>query len=415
MANEKHFILDRLDTALESVKGIGEGAISSRGQTLLNAVQLLRNEVDKAGVSTGGDLDFQAIAQELVKMESGKQVARAVGTQELVGPEKYENLDPGWIQCLLEYVSSRPVDFPSPPVGGALYPLGPAENGEIKIALAGDWGTKNDPAIKIAGHIADERPHYTIHLGDIYYAGLPVDEKAFLINLWPRGRLGTFALNSNHEMYCGGKGYFQTIRDPTFGNQGFSYFALQNTDWLIVGLDTAYFAYNQSVLYEDGYLSDAKHSKGMAQVNWLRALLNDAQHRNKRLMLLTHHDGFDVKVGEAMTKGLYKELEQYVQNRECFWYWGHVHGGIVYRPTQLGASTRLYARCLGHGGVPYAPYPDLKTLGQGKIAVEWAEREKANTGDPRRAWNGYAVLTLNGPDIKEEFYDENGRKRWPNP
>jgi hypothetical protein len=93
---------------------------------------------------------------------------------------------------------------------------------------------------------------------------------------------------------------------------------------------------------------------------------------------------------------------------------GACHGGIVYQPKPLGlgTDTRLYARCVGHGGVPYAPYPSLNTLGQGDIKVEWAEQQNANTGDLRRAWNGYALLTLDGRNIKEEFYDENGRQRW---
>jgi hypothetical protein len=165
MANEKDFVLDRLDAAIESAAGI-QGGISSRGKNLLDAVQQLRNNVDLVGVSTAGNLDFQAIAQKLIAMDAGKTVAKAVGAQELIGPEKYETLDPGWIQCLLEYASNRPVDFPSPPAGGALYPLAsPAENGELKIAIAGDWGTKNDPATKIAGHIAEHHPDYTIHLG----------------------------------------------------------------------------------------------------------------------------------------------------------------------------------------------------------------------------------------------------------
>jgi hypothetical protein len=218
-------------------------------------------------------------------------------------------------------------------------------------------------------------------------------------------------------MYCGGKGYFETIRGPNWGNKGFSCFALQNADWLIVGLDTAYFGLFQSWLYEDGYLSDRvqRQSKGDAQTKWLTALLGDSQHAAKRLMVLTHHDGFDVKVGEAKQKALFAEVIGYVGNsRDVLWYWGHVHGGLVFEPIALGTNTHLYARCAGHGGVPYKPYPKLETLGANAIKVAWAERELATTGDTRRAWNGYVLLTLNGPKVKEEFFDENGRKRFQN-
>jgi hypothetical protein len=48
MANEKHFVLDRLDAAIESASRI-QGGISSRGSNLLDAVQQLRDNVDLVG------------------------------------------------------------------------------------------------------------------------------------------------------------------------------------------------------------------------------------------------------------------------------------------------------------------------------------------------------------------------------
>jgi len=60
-------------------------------------------------------------------------------------------------------------------------------------------------------------------------------------------------------------------------------------------LDTAYFAYYQSLLYENGALFEAdaqKQKDGMVQAQWLSALLKE--HGHKRFILLTHHDGFDV-------------------------------------------------------------------------------------------------------------------------
>src|SRR5258708_3853469 len=40
---------------------------------------------------------------------------------------------------------------------------------EIRIALAGDWATGTDEAAAIGNLILDFRPHYSIHLGDVYY------------------------------------------------------------------------------------------------------------------------------------------------------------------------------------------------------------------------------------------------------
>lgn len=408
MSNGNNFILDRLDAAFNKIDAFEQISGPERRQGVREALVQLRSEVTAHGVNSPS-LELDAIAHSLIGLNSGQKVARAVGARELDGIAKYENEDPGWIKCLLEYASSHPVDFPTAQPGTAIYPL---QNGEIKIALAGDWGTNNPPAVAIAGHIKAANPDYTIHLGDVYYAGDFRDELANLVDLWPSGRSGTFALNSNHEMYCGGVGYFQVIRNQKFMNQGFSYFALHNNDWLIIGLDTAYWGHNQSFLYEDGYISDDRlKPKGIAQRDWLIDLLGKPEHARKRLMILTHHDGFDVDVGKAKEKHLLPVISNLIGNRDCLWYWGHVHAGIAYKPIQLAANSLLRARCVGHGGVPYPPFGDLAIYGNQKYSIEWAEQEKAKTGDPRRALNGYMILTLNGTRITEEFYDENGRRR----
>ena len=410
MSNGNNFILDRLNATFIKIDAFEKISGPERRQGIREALVELRNEVAAHGVISPS-LELDAIAHSLIGLNSGRSVAKAIGARELDGIWKYENEDPGWIKCLLEYACSHPVDFPVAQPGAAIYPL---QNGEIKIGLAGDWGTNNAPAVAIAGNIKAASPDYTIHLGDVYYAGELRDELANLVDLWPSGRSGTFALNSNHEMYCGGVGYFQVIRNQKFLNQGFSYFALYNNDWLIIGLDTAYWGHNQSFLYEDGYITDDNvEPKGTCQRDWLIDLLRNPEHARKRLMILTHHDGFDVDEGKVKEKDLWQVMTNLIGNtRDCLWYWGHVHAGIAYKPIQLDGNTLLRARCVGHGGVPYLPFGDLAIYGDQKYAIEWAEQERAKTGDPRRALNGYMIVALNGSRITEEFYDENGRRRW---
>ncbi len=410
MSDGNHFILDRLNAAFDKVDRFETISGPPPRQGLRNALLQLRDEVNARGV-VAPNLELDTVAHCLIGMNSGRDVAKAVAARELDGFGKYENEDPGWIKCLLEYACSHPVDFPVAPPGAAIYPL--QGSGDLKIALAGDWGTNNPPAVAIAGHIKAANPDYAIHLGDVYYVGDPKDELANLVDLWPAGRLGTFALNSNHEMYCGGVGYFQVIRNQKFMNQGFSYFALHNSDWLIIALDTAYWAHDQSFLYEDGYISnDCLLPKGTAQRDWLVQLLADPAHANKRLIILTHHDGFDVDAGIAKEKALFQVITGLIGNtRDCLWYWGHVHAGIAYKPIKLADNIFLRARCVGHGGVPYPPFGELSDYGTARYSIEWAEQEKATSGDPRRALNGYMILTLSGKRINEEFYDENGRRR----
>ena len=78
---------------------------------------------------------------------------------------------------------------------------------QVTLAIAGDWGTGIAPATTIGGYIARRNPDYTIHHGDVYYSGLPEEESSKLIELWPAGGRGSLTLNSNHEMYAGGRRY----------------------------------------------------------------------------------------------------------------------------------------------------------------------------------------------------------------
>jgi hypothetical protein len=55
---------------------------------------------------------------------------------------------------------------------------------------------------------------------------------------------------------------------------------------------------------------------------------------------------------------------------------------------------------------------------EGQTNVAWYEKRSANDpdfqGQPApRVLNGFAMLYLDGPIIKEVFYDENGGVAWP--
>jgi hypothetical protein len=43
---------------------------------------------------------------------------------------------------------------------------------EIRLSLAGDWGTGTHEAAAVAEGILRFKPHFTIHLGDVYYIDL---------------------------------------------------------------------------------------------------------------------------------------------------------------------------------------------------------------------------------------------------
>ena len=106
---------------------------------------------------------------------------------------------------------------------------------------------------------------------DVYYSGLNSEEHVFLPT-WPEGSDGTDTLNSNHEMYCGGAGYFGTLLgNPLFNaQQGLSHFALTNDHWLMpIRLDSAYFGYYQSLLYEEGSICEPNPAR--SRTGWRRS------------------------------------------------------------------------------------------------------------------------------------------------
>ena len=73
-------------------------------------------------------------------------------------------------------------------------------------------------------------------------------------------------------MYSGGRGYFDAL--SLFFQQSSSCVALQNTNWLILGLDTAYVDFNLSP----------------AQVQWITQMIAAAGTR--KVILCSHHQPF---------------------------------------------------------------------------------------------------------------------------
>lgn len=192
----------------------------------------------------------------------------------LLGCRKWELLDPKWSEAMVEWIEHLVDRAPWGQTPGSI-----AMPNQVSLAIAGDWGTGDGIAGKVAKAMMQSPAHYTIHLGDVYYAGASPDEGRDL-SAWPTGTLGQFALNSNHEMYSGAVGYFRELAQRFPLQNGTSYFSLHNDHWLIIGLDTAYYA-DEMNLYMDGTLGDQ-------QTAWLKQLAQ-AQGGSKRIMLLSHH------------------------------------------------------------------------------------------------------------------------------
>ena len=219
----------------------------------------------------------------------------------------------------------------------------------VQIAMAGDWGTGDwrtaanpAPSTDVQNHMAFLQPHLTIHLGVVYYAGTGDQEKHLLVDLWPKGSLGALTLNSNHEMYSGAKPYFEeALGSSLFGiQQGRSFFALENDDWVIVGLDSAYYS-DAEGLYMDGALF--QDGGPQLQLDFLK----QQAAKSKKTIVLTHHNG--LTEDGSTTTNLWSQVMSASPDgtAPAYWYWGHVHAGVVYQPRSQGTANVL-CRCCGH-------------------------------------------------------------------
>lgn len=340
----------------------------------------------------------------LANLDAGAVIA--VGPDGVIwGTGKYEELDPGWAEAFAVYLESLL------PLFGGKHPFMAIPQviqipNNVQIAMAGDWGTGDwrtnanpAPSTDVGNHMDILKAHLTIHLGDVYYAGTSDQEQHLLVNIWPQGSMGSLALNSNHEMYSGAKPYFAAISNPPFAmQQGCSYFALQNDNWVIVGLDSAYFS-PESGLYMDGSLGPDDGT----QVQFLQQQVATG----KKVIVLTHHNGL-VDDGSSTTNLWNQVMSAFPPGSgPAYWYWGHVHIGTVYEPKAPG---NVLCRCIGHGALPWGQAPELA----GNPNVLWYEKRSANDPDiPQRVLNGFAMLYLDGPNIHEVLYDENGGVAWP--
>lgn len=322
----------------------------------------------------------------------------------IMGPGKYQTLDPGWVTAAttwLQYFHDK-VSWPTTAIPRITIP------NNTRIALVGDWGTgfwrdasNPAPAEKVAQAMRAQNPDYSIHLGDVYYSGLPVDnlthfkpsEGPNFTSVWPGARLGNFALNSNHDMYPGGVGYFdEALTDELFALQkGSSCFWLENDHWVIIGLDSAYFS-SSLTLYGDGELDT------VLQI----PILEEAAQTGKRVMLLSHHNGLDQDGGGKLN--IWFQVQAAVAGTPTWWYWGHVHAGAVYTTQQ-----NIRPRCSGHGGIPWGESSSLANSSQ----VVWYESDSAQDPDISvRVVCGFTMITLNGASITETFIDENNKAKW---
>jgi hypothetical protein len=290
---------------------------------------------------------------------------------------------------------------------------------EIKIALAGDWGTGTDEAASVGKLITKFQPHYSIHLGDVYYVGDPreVDENFLGIKnplndyqpcLWPNGSRGSFAMNGNHEMYARGYSYFDRMlpklglisQDKPAGQKA-SFFCLENDYWRIIALDTGYNSLGWPILE---YVVQPSCALTPEQIDWLRDVVRPRDDDRRGIIILTHHQvysAFDISYPKpaAQLAGFF--------SRPVLWFWGHEHRMTIYHEFTVPGGISAFGRCIGHGGMPVdLPFSPPK---HPECVVEFADDRLYNNDENLKiGLNGFAELSLQRNRMTARYVDVKG-------
>ena len=337
---------------------------SARGLSLVGKPK--SGKTKKASIS-----DFYATAGPK-KSGSGKTAAAKL-------VEQFSNLDPRWAQVVWEkarlFLKGKRKFITHKSATDFRYQL----KDEATLAIVGDWGGGNAAAQAVAAQIKKLNPDYVIHLGDVYYAGTPTEVKDRFLKYWPSPATPgqSFALNSNHEMYSGGYGYFDGILKEF--KQAASYFSLGNKNWRFIGLDTGY----------------VEHDLNKEQLDWLTAQFKG---NNPRTILMSHHQLFSA-YEKTDASNLKLRVQPFLDANQVYgWFWGHEHLCVVYKKQE-----GINAVCLGNGCFPYGPPKSGP-----KVPVEWMN-DRAQEGDEDYPGiHTFALLKVSADKIDIQYIDQDG-------
>ena len=145
-------------------------------------------------------------------------------------------------------------------------------------------------------------------------------------------------------------------------------------------------------------------------MKWLQEVVQP-QKDNRGLILLSHHQVFSAFDKEIYPKPA-KQLADLLGSgeRTVIWFWGHEHRLSLYGENTLPNGMKVFARCIGHGGMPVtvSDQPGISKPMNNLVVFDSREREKID--GTSIGHNGYVVLKLAGPSLVAEYYDDNDMK-----
>ena len=267
------------------------------------------------------------------------------------------------------------------------------------IGIVADWATGEAEALEVLRQVKAYNPHAAIHLGDIYYAGTEYEIENYFYQPWKNilepenSGVLSFALPGNHDLYAGGKPFYDLLDKLAVLNDSnkkmASYFCLRNEHWQLIGLDTA--------LHDRLGAGPTKLEE--SELEWLKDKIENSGGR--RTILLSHHQLFssnDQFDGKSYNANLYNQLASLLPKVDL-WLWGHEHDLVIF-----GEYLNLKrGRCIGGSAFPVGnfemptervnpdvPYNQAVELGKGSAFYQHC----------------YTVLKLDGANATVFYYED---------
>jgi len=354
--------------------------------------------------------------------------------------------DPFWAECLAVYERFR--------ISGAQqrydryasiddYVLNDCLSDNATIAVIGDWGTGMNAALVLLQQIADHfQPDVLLHLGDIYYSGLPAEcsnhFSKLLEEVWPdigeKSAPLVFTLDGNHDRYAGTSGgYYDLIASLNKSAnkpQPNSYFAIRNNFWQFLALDTGFYDCDPNnvnsnvtklVPEEVAWHLDKIKNNGEG----VNAAVNPSGVR--RTVLLSHHQlfsftgvGKDPATGRplAINPNLVSGFSSVFDSIDL-WLWGHEHDLCIFQPYANGPDQPLpRGRCIGASAVPVftsqAPKAPVNLLLPNGASGPPKIIDGTALGNDGQVFNRcYAIISLRGGALSIDYYQANTTNATP--
>jgi hypothetical protein len=389
-----------------------------------------------------------------VRMECARLAAQ-IALYSASDPAKAETLrqelaagscDPLWAECLAVYNAYRLSNKAQPYIDYQSIDDFVIEMGfpdEATIAVIGDWGTGMNDALVLLEQIAQNfQPDVLVHLGDIYYSGLPSECKSHFTDLidraWPDGGPNkkplVFTLDGNHDRYAGSNsGYYDLIKslNQAAGKpQPNSYFAIRNNFWQFVAMDTGYYDADPTATRAGTALTklvDQELPWHLDKINNCGANVDKSVNPvgARGTVLLSHHQLYSFSGVGKNANGVPMAVNPYlanaftpVFNQIDLWLWGHEHWLCIFEPYTYAGHALPKGRCVGASAVPVflsqkpGPDPNL-ALPPGATGPPQVV-PGTGLGDNGTVFNYcYAMLHLAGPKLSVDYYQVNSTDATP--